>query len=46
MQQDFRNSLFAAYSLNEVRQQLVIFELSHLRGEQVSDRHLIAWERV
>jgi SAM-dependent methyltransferase len=44
LQRDFRNSLFAAYSLDEVRRQLVAAQLdSTLRAEQVSNRHLIVW---
>ena len=43
LQRDFRNSLLAAYSLPEVRQQLVAAKLGHLRTEQVSNRHLIVW---
>ena len=37
---DFRNSLFAAYTLDEVRQQLADAGLDDLEVRQVSDRHL------
>lgn len=37
---DFRNSLFAAYTLEEVKQQLVDAGLDNLEVRQVSDRHL------
>lgn len=37
---DFRNSLFAAYTLEEVRQQLADAGLDNLEVRQVSDRHL------
>lgn len=37
---DFRNSLFAAYTLEEVTQQLANAGLGHLEVSQVSDRHL------
>ena len=43
LQRDFHRSLFAAYTLEEVRTQLVDASLQHLQIEQVSDRHLIAW---
>ena len=37
---DFRHSLFAAYTLDEVRQQLEQAGLQQLQAEQISDRHL------
>lgn len=37
---DFRNSLFAAYTLEEVSRQLADVGLDHLAVKQVSDRHL------
>lgn len=37
---DFRNSLFAAYTLEEVAQQLAAASLGQLEVSQVSDRHL------
>ena len=43
LRRDFHNSLFAAYSLEEVRTQLMDAALQYLQIEQVSDRHLIAW---
>ncbi len=42
LQQDFHNSLLAAYSIDEVEGQLVQAELSQLNVRQVSDRHLTA----
>jgi len=41
LQQDFYNSLLAAYTTDEVRMQLVDAGLGHLHIEMVSDRHLI-----
>ena len=46
LQRDFRNSLLAAYSLDEVRRQLVGAQLDHLRAEQVSNRHFIVWGTI
>ena len=43
LRRDFRNSLLAAYSLGEVRQQLIATGLGGLLTEQVSNRHLIVW---
>ncbi len=43
LQEDFLNSLIAAYRLDEVRTQLSQAHLSHLNLEAVSDRHWIAW---
>jgi len=40
LRMDFRNSLFAAYSLQEITQQLANAGLGHLEVSQVSDRHL------
>ncbi len=40
LRRDFRNSLFAAYSVPEVEQQLDAAGLGTLQVEQVSDRHL------
>lgn len=37
---DFRNSLFAAYTLQEVAHQLEAAGMGHLEVSQVSDRHL------
>ena len=41
LQQDFYNSLLAAYTPEEVRAQLHEAGLEHLKVEEVSDRHLI-----
>ena len=40
LQRDFYNSLLAAYSIDEIEEQLRQEELAQLRVEQVSDRHL------
>ncbi|MCP4713530.1 MAG: class I SAM-dependent methyltransferase, partial [Deltaproteobacteria bacterium] len=40
LQQDFFHSLLAAYSLPEVRAQLVLSGLDYLDVKQVSDRHM------
>jgi trans-aconitate methyltransferase len=40
LQEDFHNSLLAAFEIDEVRQQLRECGLQHLQVEQVSDRHL------
>jgi ubiquinone/menaquinone biosynthesis C-methylase UbiE len=40
LRRDFRNSLFAAYTVDEVRQQLARAGLTTLGVEHVSDRHL------
>jgi len=40
LQRDFRNSLFAAFSVDEVEQQLREAGLGQLRVDLVSDRHL------
>ena len=40
LQEDFYNSLLAAFEIDEVRQQLLEFGLQYLQVEQVSDRHL------
>jgi len=46
LQKDFRASLFAAYELDEVRDQLQTCGLEHLRVEATSDRHLIVYGRL
>jgi ubiquinone/menaquinone biosynthesis C-methylase UbiE len=46
LRQDFRNSLFAAYRVDEVEAQLSTAGLSHLRVEKVSDRHLAVSGRI
>ena len=43
LQQDFYNSLLAAYRADEVRAQLDASGLPQLTVEQVSDRHLLVW---
>jgi trans-aconitate methyltransferase len=44
--QDFRNSLFAAYRVDEVEAQLAAAGLSHLQVRRVSDRHLAVSGRM
>ena len=44
LQQDFYNSLLAAFRVSEVREQLAEAGLS-LQCEKVSDRHLLVWGR-
>lgn len=46
LQRDFRNSLFAAFSTDEVEQQLREAGLGHLKVEMVSDRHLCVRGRL
>jgi SAM-dependent methyltransferase len=45
LQQDFYNSLLAAFRVNEVRDQLLEAGLA-LKCEQVSDRHLLVWGKL
>ena len=40
---DFYNSLCAAYTLTEIKEQLKATDLRHLEIEAISDRHWIAW---
>ena len=46
LQQDFYNSLVAAYRLNEVRAQLQQAEMNRLQVRSVSDRHFIVYGRL
>ena len=43
LRRDFIASLHAAYSLDEVRQQLLFAGLPHFCVEQVDELHLVAW---
>ncbi|RJQ55703.1 MAG: class I SAM-dependent methyltransferase [Nitrospiraceae bacterium] len=43
LRKDFFNSLLAAYSVEEIRQQLVRSNLDYLNIEIVSDRHVLIW---
>ena len=43
LRKDFCNSLLAAYTPEEVKQQLFESKLKSLRVESIGDRHLIAW---
>jgi serine/threonine protein kinase len=40
---DFRNSLFAAYTVEEVRDQVAAAGVAEMSVEMVSDRHLAVW---
>jgi len=46
LREDFFNSLLAAYTVDEVRDQLTAAGLGHLSVEAVSDRHLIVAGRA
>jgi len=46
LRRDFSHSLLAAYRAEEVREQLRVAALAHLRVEVVSDRHWLAWGHV
>lgn len=46
LQVDFKNSLRAAFTLNEVREQLNEMGLSQLQIEEASDRHMIIYGHV
>ena len=46
LKQDFFNSLCAAFTLYEVREQLRAARLQDFRCEMVSDRHWAAWGRL
>jgi cyclopropane fatty-acyl-phospholipid synthase-like methyltransferase len=43
LRDDFYRSLCAAYTADEVRSQLAVTELGHLRVEPVGDRHIVMW---
>ncbi|MBI4847942.1 MAG: class I SAM-dependent methyltransferase [Nitrospirae bacterium] len=43
LQKDFFNSLLAAYSVEEIQQQLEAMDLDHLTIDIVSDRHVLIW---
>jgi len=43
LQKDFYNSLLAAYSAEEIQQQLEAMDLDHLTIDIVSDRHILVW---
>ncbi|MCL4233283.1 MAG: methyltransferase domain-containing protein [Deltaproteobacteria bacterium] len=46
LRRDFFNSLLAAYSRDEIRDQLRAANLAHLSCEIVSDRHVAVWGRA
>lgn len=46
LRHDFEASLYAAYSVAEVREQLAVLGMSAVKVESVSDRHWIAWGRI
>jgi len=43
LKKDFYNSLLAAYTIGEIRQQLKRAALEYLTVEAVSDRHVLVW---
>jgi hypothetical protein len=43
LERDFTASLHAAYTVDEVRQQLISAGLPQLKVEQVDELHLLAW---
>jgi len=43
LRRDFFNSLLAAFTVAEVREQIAAAGLGHLQVEAISDRHLMAW---
>jgi len=43
LKKDFYNSLLAAYTIDEIYEQIEISELDNLTVEIVSDRHIIIW---
>ena len=45
LRRDFFASLCAAFTLDEVRDQLEVAGLGHLAVEAISDRHLLVWGR-
>ena len=45
MNQDFYNSLLAAYNVEEIGQQLNAAGLGYLTTEIVTDRHVLVWGR-
>ena len=46
LRRDFRNSLFAAYTVDEVEEQLQAAGLENLAVQMVSDRHLAVFGRI
>ena len=46
LQRDFRNSLHAAFTPNEIKKQLEDANLSYLQTEIISDRHCIVFGRL
>ena len=43
LKKDFRNSLLAAFTLTELKQQLIQADLGQMQTEQISDRHMIIY---
>ena len=43
LKKDFYNSLLAAYTTEEVKEQLMRAHVTHLTVEALSDRHLLVW---
>lgn len=46
LQRDFFNSLCAAFTLTEIKQQLSTENLDYLTVEQISDRHVIVYGKI
>ncbi len=46
LREDFYNSLLAAYTLDEVREQLGSTGLEQLESDRISERHLGVWGRA
>src|SRR5262249_40990790 len=46
LQRDFLNSLLAAFTVEEVREQLIRAQLGHLRTKVISDRHIAIFGRM
>jgi ubiquinone/menaquinone biosynthesis C-methylase UbiE len=46
LQEDFYSSLCAAYTLDEIKDQLTAAAMDYLTTEQISDRHGIVWGRL
>ena len=46
LERDFTASLYAAYTVEEVRQQLITAGLAHFKVEQVDVLHIVIWGRA
>ncbi len=43
LKEDFYSSLLAAYTVNEIKEQLLTAKLDYLNIEVISDRHILVW---